>query len=124
MKALIIDDDSGFTGLLGQMLPYSDYDDVVIAKNGREALPHLAAKPPPALLLCDLRMPQMDGMELITHLVRLEFRGALIFLSGERREQLQAAETLARSQGLRVLGALQKPFALADLDALLAKDGP
>ena len=119
MKALIIDDDPGFTGLLGQVLPYPAYDDVLIATNSQEALPLLVA-PLPDLILCDLHMPRGDGLLLVDQLAHLDFRGTLVFLSGESRERIQAAEAHARARGLRVIGSLQKPFELAELDALLA----
>ena len=38
-------------------------DKIVIARNGREALNRLAAKPRPDLVLMDIMMPEMDGIE-------------------------------------------------------------
>ena len=36
---------------------------IIIARNGREALARVAAKPKPDLVLMDIMMPEMDGIE-------------------------------------------------------------
>lgn len=51
--------------LLGMLLSNADYD-LTLAANGEEALEHLE-NAPPDVLITDLRMPRMTGMELIEH---------------------------------------------------------
>jgi len=67
------------------------------------------------LLLIDLNMPQMDGVELIGHLARIGFVGALALVVGPDPRVLYTAERLARAHGLNTLGHLRKP---ADPEAL------
>ena len=63
LKILIADDEAPARNRLRELL--SEIADVVVvaeAKNGKEALA-LAAETSPNLLLLDIRMPEMDGLE-------------------------------------------------------------
>ena len=57
---LVIDDNEDIRNMLGQLL--SDEYTVIFASNGREGL-RLAAKYVPDLIVCDVMMPVMDGLE-------------------------------------------------------------
>lgn len=61
-----MDDESDFRAELRTMLEDHGFA-VVEAEDGRKALQYLTSSMPlPALVLCDLRMPQMTGWELST----------------------------------------------------------
>lgn len=60
---VVVDDDSLFTALLARQLRRSD-ERFVIFHNSREALVHLEQASPSALLI-DLRMPELNGLELL-----------------------------------------------------------
>jgi CheY-like chemotaxis protein len=79
-RVLIVDDDSGIRNITSMVLEVNNYD-VAAAENGIEAIPLLKNKRP-HVLISDLRMPYMDGYELL-HLARRFFpdMGAII-LSG------------------------------------------
>lgn len=62
---LVVDDEATNLGLLDAIL--GDTWPVIAAKNGREALA-AAAKHRPALILLDVRMPDMDGFTVCSHL--------------------------------------------------------
>lgn len=74
-----------------------------------------------ALLLLDLQMPDLDGIEFMRQLARDGFDGELVLVTGEHRRIVQAAIRLARAHGLRMLDALAKPVAREALAALLRR---
>jgi len=84
---------------------------------------------PPAIVLLDLEMPGMDGIELVQRLAAESSRLRLIVASGADNSLLRSVETLIQELGLPLLGMIQKPISEAALaDALthfgvLAGDG-
>ena len=69
MKALIVDDDIFVRQCLMQMLPWQslDFSQVLEASNGAEAL-ETALKEKPDLVITDVKMPRMNGLELAKRL--------------------------------------------------------
>jgi EAL domain-containing protein (putative c-di-GMP-specific phosphodiesterase class I)/ActR/RegA family two-component response regulator len=122
MAALIIDDDAFARSLLSRQLSRLGVADIRCFERAPDALAALQAHGcNDCLILCDLQMPEMDGIELIRQLGQLGYNGALALISGEDRRILQTAERLAAAHCLNVLGALQKPVALDRLRDLLQR---
>jgi EAL domain-containing protein (putative c-di-GMP-specific phosphodiesterase class I)/AmiR/NasT family two-component response regulator len=96
------------------------------AGNGVEALELLKLLVlPPALMIVDLEMPGMDGIELIEELDRLNLDIPVIIASSREDVLIQSAETTGTALGLKVLCAVQKPLREADLaTALLRAEEP
>lgn len=79
LKILIADDEAPARNRLRELLADIPRISVVgEAKNGKEAL-ELAAQALPDVLLLDIRMPQMDGIEAAEHMQKLEPPPAIIF---------------------------------------------
>ncbi len=108
MKTILcVDDDPGMLELLRLMLrPYP----VVCASNGREALP-AAARVRPALIVMDLKMPEMDGVTALGHLKAREPTKDIpvIVLSGSRDDQIR------RAMAAGAVMCLKKPVDIAAL---------
>jgi two-component system response regulator AlgR len=95
MKVLIVDDEAPARARLQDMLAaLGDYAVCGTAANGAEAL-QLASQHQPDVLLMDIRMPGMDGLEAAQHLQALEQPPAIIFTTAYNDYALQAFEAHA-----------------------------
>jgi EAL domain-containing protein (putative c-di-GMP-specific phosphodiesterase class I)/CheY-like chemotaxis protein len=81
-------------------------------------LPRLLT-PDVSLILLDLMMPQMDGIEVLRLLGQLGSTAGIVLMSGISKRVMETAEKLARSLDLNIAGHLNKPFRLAELEDLL-----
>lgn len=81
------------------------------AGDGQEALDLLALlRLPPSLVIVDLEMPGMDGVEFIQQLQVRNLNFPLIVASSRERALLASVETMVEALGMQLLGALQKPL--------------
>lgn len=110
LTVMVIDDDDFTQELLQGMLEAQGISEVHQATDGRKALRQLAALPqPPDALICDVFMPDMDGIEFLDELAKLHYAGGVVLISGMDMTMLSVARDMAVSQGLSVLGAFIKP---------------
>lgn len=117
---LVLDDEPFMCKLLTHMLARLGHDAVSTCDNGQAALALLDAPlHPPDLILLDINMPQMDGIEFVRHLVGHHYLGALILVSGEDERVLQSIEKLVQAHNITVLGYLTKPVLPERLAALI-----
>ncbi|NJL17599.1 MAG: response regulator [Nitrospira sp.] len=105
---LIIDDHAAVRTLLARVLEDAGYQ-VWEAANGREGLERFRVHPVD-LVITDLEMPEMNGLEVIVELIRLCVDVRVIAMSGLSGEELQQATLIGARR------TLPKPL---DLQALL-----
>ena len=94
---------------------------VLEAANGREALGLLADRGESVdIIFCDLDMPEMDGVEFISHVAEGKLAQAVAVVSAMEISILNTVETMAKAYGLQVLGAISKPLNLQELTNCLS----
>jgi EAL domain-containing protein (putative c-di-GMP-specific phosphodiesterase class I)/ActR/RegA family two-component response regulator len=120
LKVMLVDDEPFMLKLLGRQLGNLGFSSPWAYTNGHEALDALAGPlGAPDLILLDLNMPEIDGIEFVRQLGERRFEGSLILVSGEDERLLQAASTLVRAHGIGLIGHLNKPASHEALAALL-----
>ena len=115
-KLYVLDDDSLHADLL-----------VDIATNaGWQAEAELSAKAfldldlnQNGILILDLIMPEMDGIEVIRTLAEKNFHWPLILVSGFDSRVLHSAKQLAEAHNINVLASLTKPLSIKDFLKIL-----
>ena len=117
LKILIVDDDSFQRSIVTKVLNLLGVTQVASAADGHAAELRLAEGWD--LLILDLNMPGMDGIEFLNVLADHALNPALIFFSGEDLRLLEVAEDLARDLGVRVIGSISKPIDRSKIEALL-----
>jgi len=74
-----------------------------------------------AIIILDLNMPEMDGIEVIRRLAEVAKSPALILVSGYDQGVLHSAEQLAQAHALRVIASLTKPLEVKTLQSVIQK---
>ena len=80
MKILIIDDERSIRNSLKEILADEGYD-VDVAENGAQGCA-MVDKEKYSVIFCDIKMPEMDGMEVLDRLVGMGVDAAVIMISG------------------------------------------
>jgi len=112
---LVVDDEVHIRCVIGRKLEHAGYR-VMLSSSAEEAQ-QLIAQQPPALLVTDLRMPGMDGLQLCRWLRERSDTSAIpiilvtgsVAISGELNEEVERLG----------LHTVSKPFSLRRLNGLL-----
>lgn len=120
LKVLIVDDNMFMIKLTKGILKRLGIATALHATDGASALDRLS-KSTIDVIVCDLNMPGMDGLEFMRHLAGRESQPAVILLSGEAKSVLKTAEQLAQAHKLHILGTLSKPIKMEPFQVLLNK---
>ena len=107
IRILLAEDDQAMRTYLARALQNAGYD-VVAVDRGSEALPYLETEEFD-LLLSDIVMPEMDGIELAQRCAEVSPMTKVMFITGF------AAVTLRASREAPQAKVLSKPFHLRDL---------
>ena len=103
-SVLIVDDDQTFLDILARFMEHYGFQPVYRASNGREAL-DIFRQHPTDLLVTDINMPEVSGMQLMEEVRRIDTEVPIIVVSGWIKE-----EHLPRLEPFRVTDTIFKPF--------------
>lgn len=108
-RVLVLDDDQFVLDVLEEMLGEVGRYHVATELDARGALARLGEHRPD-VVICDLMLPEMDGIEFLQAAAVQGFRGKVVVLSALDDGLRDAACDLARALGLQVSGTLGKPI--------------
>jgi EAL domain-containing protein (putative c-di-GMP-specific phosphodiesterase class I) len=119
-KLLLVDDDPHMLSVLSRTLKSLGYGQTTSVASAKAALTHLQSAPLAAdVIICDLNMPGMDGIDLLQRLNADERQRSVILLSGEGNRVMHSVQKLLIGGQLQVLGAITKPAGRIALQELL-----
>ena len=113
----IVDDDVALASLFKEIAETVGFG-VNVYFNGAEFLD--ALDEPSSVIMLDLMMPGMDGVEVIRKLAERKIDSSLILVSGYDKGVLHSAHELAQEARLNVASSLTKPIHVAALQQLLS----
>ena len=111
-KLLIVDDESDIREFARNFFRKRKID-VFVASGGRQAL-EIITKENPNLILLDVRMEEMTGIEVLKELRKTSPSVKVIMVSGVEDE-----ETIKEANALGVIGYIHKPFILEELEKIV-----
>ncbi|MFA5170030.1 MAG: EAL domain-containing protein [Sulfuriferula sp.] len=125
LNILIMEDDDFQRNTLIKMLNSLGIVSIFSASNGKQALDVIRQvnSTPIDVALCDLNMPEMDGMEFLRHLGEEHQNIAVILTSGLDGKLLTSIGRMTQMYGVQLLGVIEKPVLLVNLKEHLLKHG-
>lgn len=82
------------------------------------------AEHPPAHIMLDLQMPDIDGVEMLRWLADERCLANIVIMSGFDQKVIDSARMLGKERGLAIFATLQKPFRLAEVMGVLERIAP
>lgn len=111
-RVLLVDDEEEFVAALAERLQMRGLD-AGVAHNGEQAL-HAIQDEAPDVVLLDLKMPGMDGLEVLRRVKKSHPQIQIVILTGHGSQK--DAETAER---LGAFGYLQKPVGIGEIVQIL-----
>lgn len=119
LHVLVLDDDPLLLDVMREMLAACGPSKIALETQACSALQRLHQSMPD-VVICDLMMPEMDGIEFLQAAAAQGYEGKVILMSALEDGVREAAGELARALGLQVVGSFRKPLEQNQLRAALA----
>jgi DNA-binding response OmpR family regulator len=112
-RLLVIDDEFDLAILVKEVAEDCGYDARITVDANSFKQTYEAFQPD--LIVLDLSLPGMDGVQLLRFLADRECKARLVIMSGFDRKVRGAAEELGHARGLDMAGSISKPLRVSDL---------
>ena len=116
-RLLLIDDEPALAAFVAKAADMCGFEPVIADQDQQFRDSFLSQRP--QMVALDLGMPGMDGVELLRFLGDEEFREPVLIISGFDRRVLESAYRLGEALGLQMVGPLEKPARLEELETIL-----
>src|SRR5260370_26518516 len=113
LRSVVADDEPDMRDYFRKILPHLGHRIVAVAEDGRE-LVQLCKEQHPDLVITDIKMPDMDGIDAAKEIYR-NLAVPVILVSA-----YHDAELIARAEADHIMGYLVKPIKQADLEPVIA----
>jgi EAL domain-containing protein (putative c-di-GMP-specific phosphodiesterase class I)/ActR/RegA family two-component response regulator len=117
MRVLAFDDDAAVGRLVVRVATLAGMEATAVTE--ADAFGQSLRTDPPQLVVLDLQLGDTDGVEQLRLLAKQHYSGAVVLMSGFDARVLGTARALGQSLGLKVVGALEKPVRIAELEQML-----
>jgi CheY-like chemotaxis protein len=117
-RLLIIDDEPDIARFVGQVAEGLGYE--VSVTTDAEAFKQQVETFAPDVVIMDIVMPEVDGIELVKFLAETGSRARVLVMSGYAERYLNNTKTLGEAFGLKSVTAMAKPIELPKLEAFLS----
>jgi EAL domain-containing protein (putative c-di-GMP-specific phosphodiesterase class I)/CheY-like chemotaxis protein len=123
LNIMVVEDDDFQRRMVVNMLRSLSVSSVCDAGDGKQALKIIRSKneKPVDIVICDLNMPEMDGLEFLRYLGEEHHNVAIIIVTALGSKLLTSAGRMAKMYGIKLLGAIHKPIMQGQLKEMLAK---
>lgn len=121
LNALIIDDCPSVALVCQQLLEeHYQLKNIQLSHSALDGIKKLNENHHINLLIIDLNMPDIDGIQLISALSDINYKGYLVIMSGASTQIIKSVEQLAGKNRLNLLGSVQKPLCQEAFDLLFS----
>jgi EAL domain-containing protein (putative c-di-GMP-specific phosphodiesterase class I)/CheY-like chemotaxis protein len=116
-SACVLDDDPHIAGMVSRMLVASGFT----ARQFTAPTPFLSEvnNSKPELVILDVALGQVDAVDIIRQLETISYKGRVLLISGRAQEILSEVERIGARHGLSMLGSINKPFHVHQLQTAL-----
>jgi DNA-binding response OmpR family regulator len=121
-RLLLIDDEPALAAFVAKAADMCGFDPMIADQD--QQFRDLFKQERPRMVALDLGMPGMDGVELLRFLASEGFKDPVLIISGFDRRVLESAYRFGEALGLQMVGPLEKPARLEQLEEILNRLRP